>query len=86
MIGGHMVVQPLVGGGASGLATGPASTSSWSLNVTPGGTPVPPPPPATPLTSSTTTSASFGDEVEEPSKLVTKLPLLQAAKEEEMRR
>ena len=57
-----------------------AASVSWNLNMTPGGTPIPPPPPTTPLTSSTTTSAGFGDEVEEPSKLVVKLPALPTAK------
>ena len=78
------------GGGASMCGSPPpppnppttpkASTPGWGLNVTPGGTPIPPPPPTTPLTTSTTTSAGFGDEVEEPSKLVTKLPSLPTAR------
>ena len=48
---------------------------------TPGGTPIPPPPPSTPMT--VTASGSPGaspNEVEEPSKLVTKLPPLAASK------
>ena len=58
------------------------STPGFNANATPGGTPVPPPPPPTPVT---TTGASIGGsasqwEVEEPSKLVTKLPALVATK------
>ncbi|CAE7766553.1 unnamed protein product, partial [Symbiodinium necroappetens] len=46
-----------------------------------GGTPIPPPPPSTPLTSSTVSGGgNMSDDVEEPSKLVTRLPSLPSAK------
>ncbi|CAE7254368.1 unnamed protein product, partial [Symbiodinium sp. CCMP2456] len=62
-------------------ATPKAAGVNWSANLTPGGTPVPPPPPGTPSTTSTTvTGAVSGCDVEEPSKLVTKLPALPSAK------
>eukprot|EP00439_Symbiodinium_sp_Y106_P031425 s44_g3.t1 len=58
------------------------STPGFNANATPDGTPVPPPPPPTRVTTS---GASVGGsasqwEVEEPSKLVTKLPALVATK------
>ena len=58
-----------------------AATANWNANLTPGGTPIPPPPPTTPLTSSTVASGGgVGEDVEEPSKLVTRLPSLPSAK------
>ena len=58
-----------------------AAAVSAGVNMTPGGTPVPPPPPTTPMTTTSTSSGGvFGEEVEEPSKLVIKLPSLPTAK------
>ena len=58
-----------------------AAATNWGANLTPGGTPVPPPPPSTPLTSSTVSGGgNMSDDVEEPSKLVTRLPSLPSAK------
>ncbi|CAE7943445.1 unnamed protein product, partial [Symbiodinium sp. KB8] len=62
--------------------TTPTRRPNAGCNATPGGTPVPPPPPSTPLRSAGV-SGSPGTgpgEVEEPSKLVTKLPPLAASK------
>eukprot|EP00439_Symbiodinium_sp_Y106_P031339 s1882_g3.t1 len=65
-----------------GSPSTPMQRTSAGCNATPGGTPVPPPPPPTPATASPGCSGSaiVAGEVEEPSKLVTKLPPLSASK------
>ena len=61
--------------------TTPRRGTTLGNNATPGGTPVPPPPPSTPATGTSGGPGSTSPgEVEEPSKLVMKLPPLMASK------
>ena len=61
--------------------TTPRRGTTSGNNATPGGTPIPPPPPTTPaIGTSACGAANSPGEVEEPSKLVTKLPPLMAIK------
>ncbi|CAE7031319.1 RE2 [Symbiodinium sp. CCMP2592] len=58
----------------------PARRPRQGDNSTPGGTPVPPPPPTPATVASPPAVFAGSSEVEEPSKLVTRLPMLAATK------